>query len=78
MSQLLFFVKKETTNFEQPPFMPTVGECLILKQRRISGGCGFKIFSTEMKALGRSNEEHLQQTSLCKQPTQIYANANAL
>ena len=33
---------------------------------------------TEMKALGGSNEEHLQQAPLCKQPAQIYADANAL
>lgn len=33
---------------------------------------------TEMKALGKSNEEHLQLAPLCKQPAQIYVDANAL
>lgn len=76
LPQLPFFVKKETTvTFHA--FSGRVFET----QRFVLGGCDFKIFSTvivEMKALGRPNEEHLQQISLCNQHTQIYANANAL
>lgn len=29
LPQLLFFVKRETIDFQQAPFVPSVGECLI-------------------------------------------------
>lgn len=68
-------VEEETHKLSTATFHPHRGRVFDTES---FGECDSSTMMTEMKALGGSNEEHLQQAPLCKQPAQIYADANAL